>query len=95
MRIAGSWFFGRLYGIIINMRKKLAIIALVLGILFVALAVYYWITPANALPTFLPGYDPAMATAHFKHGLASLIVGILLFIYAWFATGKKNRGQAK
>jgi hypothetical protein len=77
------------------MKKSLAIIAVILGILFVALAIYYWITPANALPSFIPGYNPAMATPHFKHGLASLIVGILLIIYAWFATGKKNRGQTQ
>jgi hypothetical protein len=76
------------------MKKTLAVIALVLGILFVALAIYYWITPANALPGFVPGYDAAMATPHFKHGLAALILGVLLCIYAWFATGKKNRGQA-
>jgi hypothetical protein len=76
------------------MKKPLAIIALILGILFIAVAIYYWVTPANALPAFLPGYNAAMATPHFKHGLASLIVGILLIIYAWFATGKKNRGQA-
>jgi hypothetical protein len=80
------------------MKKPLAVVALILGILFVALAIYYWITPANVLPTFIPGYDAAMATPHFKHGLASLIVAVLLFIYAWFATGttgsKKNRGPA-
>ncbi len=77
------------------MKKTLAIIAVILGVVFLALAIYYWITPANALPAFIPGYDAAMATPHFKHGLASLIVAILLFIYAWFATGKKNRGQAQ
>jgi hypothetical protein len=80
------------------MKKSLATIALILGILFAALAIYYWITPASALPAFLPGYNPAMLTPHFKHGLAALIVGILLFIYAWFATGtgsKKNRGPAQ
>jgi len=31
-----------------------------------------------------------MAGVHFKHGLASIILAILLFIYAWFATGKKK-----
>lgn len=77
------------------MRKKLGIIALVLGILFVALAIYYWITPANALPSFFPGYNPAMLAPHFKHGLAAFILAVLLFIYAWFATGKKNRGQSQ
>ena len=74
-----------------NMKRAGALIAVLLGILFIILAFIYWTTPANALPSFLPGYDPAMAAVHFKHGLASLILAALLFIYAWFATGKKKR----
>ena len=72
------------------MSKKLGIVAIILGILFVGLAIFYWMTPANSLPTFMPGFDPAMTGVHFKHGLASLILGLLLFTYAWFATGKKR-----
>ena len=74
------------------MNKKLGVAAVVLGILFLGLAIFYWMTPASALPSFFPGYDPAMAGVHFKHGLAALILAILLFIYAWFATGKKKSG---
>lgn len=70
--------------------KPLAIIAVVLGVLCVGLAIYYWVTPANTLPSFFPGYDAAMTGIHFKHGLAALILGVLLFVYAWFSTGKKN-----
>ena len=70
--------------------KPLAIVAVVLGVLFVGLAIYYWVTPANALPSFVPGYDPALTGIHFKHGLAALILGVLLFVYSWFSTGKKN-----
>ena len=72
------------------MKRALAIIAVLLGILFVVLAFIYWTTPASGLPSYFPGYDPAMAGIHFKHGLASLILAILLFVYAWFATGKKK-----
>ena len=72
------------------MKKALSVVAIVLGIGFVILAVIYWSTPANNLPSFFPGYDPAMVGVHFKHGLASLILAILLFIYAWFNTGKKK-----
>ncbi len=71
------------------MKKILNILAVVFGIVFVALAIYYWITPANMLPAFLPGYDVAMATPHIKHGIASLVVGLALLVYAWFASAKK------
>jgi hypothetical protein len=72
------------------MNKTFSVIAIVLGIGFVALALFYWMTPANGLPTYLPGYDPATTTIHFKHGLASFILGGGLFVYAWFASSKKK-----
>jgi hypothetical protein len=71
------------------MKKMLTILATVFGIIFIALAIYYWITPADMLPIFLPGYDIAMTTPHIKHGIASLVVGLALLVYAWFASAKK------
>ncbi len=72
------------------MNKTLNVLAVVLGVIFVGLAVFYWITPASALPSFFPGYNPAMSAVHFKHGLGALIVGLALFVFAWFRTGKKK-----
>jgi uncharacterized membrane protein len=71
------------------MKKTLNIIAVVLGIGFIVLAIYYWMTPADMLPRFLPGHDVAMTTPHIKHGIASLVVGLALLVYAWFASAKK------
>jgi uncharacterized membrane protein len=71
------------------MKKTLNIFAVVLGIVFVVLAIYYWLTPADMLPVFLPGYSTAMTTPHIKHGIASLVVGLALLVYAWFASAKK------
>jgi hypothetical protein len=71
------------------MKKTLNIVAVVLGVACLILALVYWLTPADALPMFLPGYDAAMATPHIKHGIAALVVGLALFIYAWFASAKK------
>jgi hypothetical protein len=71
------------------MKKTLNILAVVFGVAFIVLAIYYWVTPANALPAFMPGYDAALATVHVKHGLASLVVGLALLVYAWFASAKK------
>lgn len=73
------------------MKRAIGIWAIVLGVAFLGLAIFYWMTPANALPTFFPGYDPMMMGVHFKHGLAALILAILLFIYAWFATGPAGK----
>ena len=58
--------------------------AIIIGIIFVAIALYYWITPAGSLASFVPGFEPGVTTIHFKHGLASLILGLGLFVVAWF-----------
>ena len=71
------------------MKNTLTILAVVFGLGFVALAIYYWVTPADTLPMFVPGYDAAMTSPHIKHGIASLVVGLALLIYAWFASAKK------
>ena len=70
-------------------KKPLAIGAVVLGIVFIILAITYWTTSAGSLPHFLPGFAAGSSQVHFKHGLGSLILGLALFVYAWFATGKK------
>jgi uncharacterized membrane-anchored protein YitT (DUF2179 family) len=71
------------------MKKTLNILAVVFGVAFVVLAIYYWLTPADMLPALLPGYNVAMTTPHIKHGIASLVVGLALLVYAWFASAKK------
>ena len=77
------------------MRTLLIAGSVVLGICFVALAVFYWITPAGSLPVFFPGYSSGASAVHFKHGLGSLIVGIALFAFAWFKSGPKRQATAE
>ncbi len=72
------------------MNKSLSTVAVILGILFVLVAIYYWITPAGSLPGFMPGHIAGSMVVHVKHGIAALLLGIALFIYAWFSCGKKN-----
>jgi hypothetical protein len=75
------------------MNKPILIGAVVLGLIFIGIAIVYWVMPAGSLPTFMPGYESGVSTIHFKHGLASLILGIALFIFAWFQSGPKQSMQ--
>ena len=59
------------------------------GAVFLALAVYYWITPAEALARVLPGYQAGSVHIHYKHGLGLLIVALGLFAVAWFRLGPR------
>jgi uncharacterized membrane-anchored protein YitT (DUF2179 family) len=73
--------------------KALSIVSILLGIALIVIGCVYWFTPANALPSFFPGHDPNISTIHFKHGLASFLLGLVLFAFAWFKTGKKSTSQ--
>lgn len=72
-------------------KNLIAAIAAVLGVVLILLAFVYWLTPANALPQFLPGYSATATAAHVKHGVAALVIGLLLIAFAWFASGKKSK----
>lgn len=73
------------------MKKTFMWLLTIIGALCLVLAVYYWMTPAGNLATFLPGYEPGIAAPHFKHGLAALILGLAVLIVAWFLSGPKRR----
>ncbi len=70
-----------------------AIIAgsVIIGILLLALACVYWVTPAGSLPSYLPGFEAGSSAVHFKHGLGAAILGVALFVFAWFRTGPRTR----
>jgi hypothetical protein len=66
------------------MTKPLPLIAGILGVVFLALAALYGLTPAGNLPTFIPGFEAGSDHVHMTHALVSLIVALLLFVFAWF-----------
>ncbi len=72
-------------------KKMLVVIAYVVAVLFVVLAFIYFTTPANQLPSFIPGHAATEPKIHFKHGLAALFLGLGSVAYAWFQGGPKNQ----
>ncbi len=56
------------------------------ALLFIILAVVYFVTPANQLPSVLPGHDAHLTKHHIKHGLAMLGIAVVALIGAWFTT---------
>ncbi len=86
------WWHGQTipWVILYGMNKLFLWGSVVLGVVFLAVSIFYWITPAGSLPSFVPGYAVGSTTIHFKHGLAALILGIGLFIYAWFQSGPSS-----
>jgi hypothetical protein len=70
--------------------KPAVIIAVIIGLLFCAIAVLYWIEPASALPSFFPGHAIGSTQHHTKHGILALALAIVSFIAAWFLSGPKQ-----
>jgi uncharacterized membrane protein HdeD (DUF308 family) len=82
----------------VTRNRALIPVTVVLGILLIVVAVVYFAEPAKSLPSFFPGHVGSASTEathhHTKHGIAALVVGLGLFVLAWFQTGPKNREPA-
>jgi hypothetical protein len=59
--------------------------AIILGLVFLAIAIVYFLVPAGSLPNFLPGFEAGSTHTHLKHGLLSLAIAVVLFVIAWYS----------
>jgi hypothetical protein len=62
-------------------------LAVIVGLLLIAVAIVYWVEPAKSLPSFFPGHESGSDHHHVKHGIAAFLVGLACLAYAWFQTG--------
>ncbi|MDQ1518694.1 MAG: hypothetical protein QOE80_4524 [Actinomycetota bacterium] len=69
--------------------RPAAVGLLVAGLALIALAVVYFVTPAHALPSLLPGHD-ATSRHHIKHGLAMLMLSAGAGAGAWFLSAPRS-----
>ncbi len=65
------------------------------GVFFIAIAIMYWTVPPKSLPvpSFL-GHESGVSAVHVKHGVASFLVGLACFAFAWFQSGPKHQRAA-
>jgi len=71
-------------------RRILVVLAIVLGIVLIAISIVYWAEPAKSLPSFFPGHEAGSSHHHVKHGIAAFLLGVACLVFAWFNTGKKK-----
>jgi hypothetical protein len=72
-------------------RRPLIALALIAGVLLLAVAIVYWAEPAGSLPSFFPGHEAGSSHHHVKHGIAAFVLALGCFVLAWFATGPRRR----
>jgi hypothetical protein len=73
---------------------KLILPAVVLGILFLVVAVIYFVEPAGSLPSFFPGHEAGSSHHHAKHGIAAVVVALACFVFAWFQSSPPEKTPA-
>jgi len=78
----------------VTRNRTLVWLAVVVGLLLIALAIVYWAEPAKSLPSFFPGHTAGSNHHHTKHGIAAFLVGLACFAFAWFNTGPKKTRSA-
>ncbi len=66
--------------------RPLTIVLVIVAILLVAGGIYYFVTPAHDLASFVPGHEAHGTNHHVKHGLFLIGLAVLVLIGAWFTT---------
>jgi hypothetical protein len=74
--------------------RLLVALAVLAGIVLIAIAIVYWVEPAKSLPGFFPGHEAGSSHHHVKHGIAAFLVGAACLVFAWFRTGPKRATPA-
>jgi hypothetical protein len=75
-------------------RRNLILPAVLLGLVFLAIAIVYFVEPASSLPSFFPGHEAGSSHHHTKHGIAALVLAAACFVFAWFQSGPSESAAA-
>ncbi|HEX3442682.1 MAG TPA: hypothetical protein VHT93_20275 [Pseudolabrys sp.] len=59
------------------------LIVLLLGTVLLIVAVVYFVTPSDQLPSFFPGHEAGVMRAHVKHGIVAGAAGLVLLAIGW------------
>ena len=57
---------------------SMKLILTLLGVVLLVVAAVYFLMPADQLPGFFPGHEAGVTRMHYKHGIVSGVVGLVL-----------------
>jgi hypothetical protein len=60
--------------------QSMKLILTLLGVVLLVIAAVYFLLPADQLPGFFPGHEAGVTRMHYKHGIASGVVGVVLIV---------------
>ncbi|MBI5004525.1 hypothetical protein HZC00_05545 [Candidatus Kaiserbacteria bacterium] len=70
----------------------LNVLAMIVGVVLLGTAFFYWNVPAGSLLPILPGYTEGSSDILREYSIISAILGSLVFMISWIisGTGKKK-----
>jgi len=71
-------------------QRIVQILAVLLGFVFVGVAVIYATHTAGTLPTYFPSYLVDSGVIHVKHAIGAGVLAIACWLVAWFQSGPKE-----
>jgi hypothetical protein len=57
---------------------SMKLILTLLGVILLVVAAVYFLVPTDQLPGFFPGHEAGVARMHYKHGIVSGVIGVVL-----------------
>jgi hypothetical protein len=65
--------------------RSMKLILSLLGVVLLIVAAVYFMTPADQLPSFMPGHEAGVARMHTKHGIVAAVAGVVLLAAGWWS----------
>jgi uncharacterized membrane-anchored protein YitT (DUF2179 family) len=63
---------------IVQEETSMKLVLTLLGVVLLVIAAVYFLMPADQLPGFFPGHEAGVTRMHYKHGIVSGVVGVVL-----------------
>jgi uncharacterized membrane protein len=63
----------------------------ILAVILIVIAIIYFVEPAHSLPSFFPGHTKHGTKERTKHGIAAVVIGVVLLALALVASGRSRR----
>jgi hypothetical protein len=70
--------------------RPLTFVLILIGLVLIVIGIVYFAVPAKSLPAFFPGHVKGMSGRRTKHGIAAIVLGVLVWVGAWFTTGPRH-----
>lgn len=74
-----------------RMHKLVTVILVVIGLALIAVGIVYFTVKAGSLPSFFPGHIAGSTAHRTKHGIAALVLGVVVLAFSAVAGSLMRR----